>query len=107
MCFSGGSCFIQDVCSCPTALVISRDLVPNVFVGVELFVVRHFIREGRPVRDNKFSLRVLMELAIELKEELIVIFVDMEKSFNQISHAFLEEASVGASNKSTAMIRAL
>ena len=59
------------------------------------------------MRDNKFSLRVLMELAIELKEELIVIFVDMEKSFNQISHAFLEEASVGASNKSTAMIRAL
>jgi hypothetical protein len=43
VCFSCGSCFLQDVCSCSTPLVISRDLVPNVLVRVELFVVRHLL----------------------------------------------------------------
>ena len=50
-----------------------------------------------------------MEMAIELEKELIVIFVDMEKAFDRILHAFLEEAlrDAGASDKSIAMIRAL
>ena len=43
VCFNCGSCFLQDVCSCTTPLVISRDLVPNVFVGVELFVVATYL----------------------------------------------------------------
>ena len=47
-------------------------------------------RKGRSGRDNTFSLRVLMEMAIELKKELIVIIVDIEKAFDRISHAFLE-----------------
>ena len=66
-------------------------------------------RKGRSVRDNTFSLRVLMEMAIELEKELIVVFVDMEKAFDRISHAFLEEAlrDAGASDKSIAMIRVL
>ena len=66
-------------------------------------------RTGRSVRDNTFSLRTLMELAIELEKELIVLFIDMEKAFDRISHAFLEEAlrDAGASDKSIAMVRAL
>ena len=66
-------------------------------------------RKGRSVRDNTFSLRTLMEMAIELEKELIVVFVDMEKAFDRISHAFLEEAlsDAGASDKSIAMIRVL
>ena len=66
-------------------------------------------RKGRSVRDNTFSLRMLMEMAIELEKELIVVFVDMEKAFDRISHAFLEEAlsDAGASDKSIAMIRVL
>ena len=52
-------------------------------------------------------LRVLMELAIELKKELIVILGDMGKAFDRISHALWEEAlrDVGASDKSIAMIK--
>ena len=63
----------------------------------------------RSVRDSCFILRSLIDLAIDLDEKLIVIFIDFQKAFDTVSHSLLEEAlrASGASDKSIAMYRAL
>ena len=66
-------------------------------------------RRGRGVRDNCFVLRSLIDLAVELGGNLVITFIDLEKAFDTISHAHLEEAlfAAGASVKSVAMFRAI
>ena len=50
-------------------------------------------------------LRSLIDLAVELGKNLVITFIHLEKAFDTISHAHLEEAlfAAGASVKSVAM----
>ena len=53
-------------------------------------------RKNRSANDNSFVLKTLIDLAVELEGNLVISFIDLEKAFDSISHAFLEEALIDA-----------
>lgn len=66
-------------------------------------------RKGRSVRDNSYVLRQIINLAVELKEDLVITFIDLKNAFPSVSHACMAQAlkAAGASDKSLAMFYAL
>ena len=74
-----------------------------------LEVTQAGFRKKRSTRDNSFYLKCLIDLAVEMEEDLVVIFIDVKKASDSVSHALIEEAlrDAGASDKSIAMFRAM
>jgi hypothetical protein len=74
-----------------------------------LDVTQAGFRKKRSTRDNSFYLKCLIDLAVEMEEDLVIIFIDVKKAFDSVSHALIEEAlrDAGASDKSIAMFRAV
>ena len=74
-----------------------------------LEVTQAGFRKKRSTRDNSFYLKSLIDLAVEMGEEMVIIFIDVKKAFDSVSHALIEEAlrDAGASDKSIAMFRAI
>ena len=66
-----------------------------------LEVTQAGFRRKRSTRDNSFYLKCLIDLAVEMEEDLVIIFIDVKKAFDSVSHALIEEAlrDAGASDK--------